>query len=63
MGRLALKTVACLGCFFKTFFARAGGYLLLVFSYFKFFTRECVLFIGAQFSKLYTAVDTPAEAA
>jgi len=25
--------------------------------------RECVLFIGTQFSNLYTAVDTPAEAA
>jgi hypothetical protein len=24
--------------------------------------RECVLFIGTQFSNLYTAVDTPAEA-
>jgi hypothetical protein len=25
--------------------------------------RECVLFIGTRFSNLYTAVDTPAEAA
>jgi hypothetical protein len=25
--------------------------------------RECALFIGTQFSNLYTAVDTPAEAA
>ena len=24
-------------------------------------TRECVLFIGTQFSNLYTAVDTPAR--
>jgi membrane protein required for beta-lactamase induction len=24
--------------------------------------RECVLFIGTQFSNLYTAVDTPTEA-
>ena len=32
---------------------------------FSLFTRsrECVMFIGTRFSNLYTAVDTPAEAA
>jgi hypothetical protein len=29
----------------------------------KITSRECVLFIGTQYSNLYTAMDTPAEAA
>ena len=40
-----------------------GGFLDINYSVPPALPLESVLFIGTQFSNLYTAVDTPAEAA